>query len=420
MAYTPLKISIPEPCHEDWNGMHPVPGTTARHCDSCAKNVVDFTGFSDAKMHAYVREQGGKLCGRFRPDQLNRPLRAVSTPTSNPLKVAAAAAGVMLAATGCETSGSATGTSAEQDPWQAISSSVQTHPPMTGGISLEEVEMATVGKIVPPPQPPQEWEVSAILGAPPELEAVPPPPPTSEVGEFNIEFMQPPLAFNDPEVLQGKPTVDTSEVKPFITCGPGKGESLIIEGGVEFLEEDVVGDIAWIEEGPDMINGHAAVSSPGEMTNSDTIPKPPPLPPSEPMPEVMGMIVMEYPRPTGIDWVKDTLKTVLPTLPTLPSEAPSLHQRPRPEMPRHLEALTVFPNPFVDHLTVEINLPAGEMLTVELLDPHGRLVFAQAWKAVAGANTLAIAPKQRKLTHAIYYLRVTDERQFSVVRTVVR
>lgn len=38
MAYTPLKISIPKPCHEDWNGMHPVFGTTERHCDSCAKN----------------------------------------------------------------------------------------------------------------------------------------------------------------------------------------------------------------------------------------------------------------------------------------------------------------------------------------------------------------------------------------------
>ena len=103
MAYTPLKISIPEPCHEDWNGMHPVSGTTERHCDSCAKNVIDFTSFSDAQMHDYVRLNGNKMCGRFRPDQLDRPLRAVPRPKINPLKVAATAAGLMLAASGCDT-----------------------------------------------------------------------------------------------------------------------------------------------------------------------------------------------------------------------------------------------------------------------------------------------------------------------------
>ena len=101
MAYTPLKIHIPEPCHEDWAGMTPVAGTTARHCDSCAKNVTDFTGFSDAQLHAYVRENKGKLCGRFRPDQLGRPMRAKQAPTFNPLKIAAAAAGLMAVGTGC-------------------------------------------------------------------------------------------------------------------------------------------------------------------------------------------------------------------------------------------------------------------------------------------------------------------------------
>ena len=134
----------------------------------------------------------------------------------------------------------------------------------------------------------------------------------------------------------------------------------------------------------------------------------------------MGMVAMEHPRPTGMDWVKDTIKSVLPSLPTLPPEHPTLHQRPRPEMPQYLEALTVYPNPFVDHLKIDINLPAGETLTLELLIPNGRLVFAQARKAGPGANTLIIEPKQRKLKHAIYYLRVTDEREFSVVKTVVQ
>ena len=103
MAYTPLRIHIPKPCHENWDGMTAVPGTPARHCDSCEKNVTDFTGFSDGQLHAYVRENRGKLCGRFRPDQLGRPVRANEKPGINPLKIAAAAAGLMAATTSCAT-----------------------------------------------------------------------------------------------------------------------------------------------------------------------------------------------------------------------------------------------------------------------------------------------------------------------------
>ena len=398
MAYTPLKISIPEPCHEDWNGMHPVPGTTARHCDSCAKNVVDFTGFSDAKMHAYVREQGGKLCGRFRPDQLNRPLRAVGTPTSNPLKVAAAAAGVLLAATGCDTPKAVSEIAAEQQAME-IELDGLIEIPVAGGISFvevdtplaahPEVEHLTMGKITPPP---------------------PPPPPRAKVGEFRAEYIPPP-AYEDTEMLRGEPVLERVEEETFTTCGPKVFEPVTTEGETKLLEEEIiVGDIEWVEEVPEIYLEQAPLP----------IPPPPPPPPLDSMPRIMGMVVMEHPRPTGMDWVKDTLKNVLPSLPTVPSEDPSLHQRPRPEMPQHLEALSVFPNPFVDHLKVEINLPARETLMVELVDPTGRLVFARGWEAEAGVNTLKIEPKQRKLKHALYYLRVTDGEGFSVQRAVLR
>ncbi|WP_020571737.1 T9SS type A sorting domain-containing protein [Neolewinella persica] len=403
MAYTPLKISIPEPCHEDWNGMHPVPGTTARHCDSCAKSVVDFTGFSDVQMHAYVREQGGKLCGRFRPDQLDRPLRAVSTPTRNPLKVAAATAGVLLAATGCETPSSATGAPDEQDPWQAISSSVQAQPPMTGGISLVEVE--------------------STLAAQSEMEHVTMGkimPPTSKVGEISAIALPPPVfeeVFEDLTV-EGEIMVETSEDLSFITCGAKN---------IEAPEEDpdyLVGDIDLSEGGlqlpPILIIEQDTIPPSGTVITADQIRNLPTRDISSHQVAIMGMVAMDHPRPTGVDWIKDTLKNVVPSLPTLPPNDPTLHQRPRPEMPEHLENVTVYPNPFVDHLKIDINLPAGETLTVELLDPSGRLVFAQTWKASAGANTLTIEPKQRKLKYAIYYLRVTDEREFSVVKTVLK
>lgn len=414
MAYTPLKISIPEPCHEDWNGMHPVPGTTARHCDSCAKNVVDFTGFSDAKMHAYVREQGGKLCGRFRPDQLNRPLRAISTPTSNPLKVAAAAAGVLLAATGCDAPKEATVSplinEARQQPVEQV-----LLPAVTGGITAAEVEQILTAVAA------QEKEAAILDGiASPPL---PPPPPVAKVGEFIAESMPPP-AYEEAEMLRGKPVVEALEEEPFITCGlKGVGQETI-EGEIELMKEDfLVGDIdisESIELPPIYPIEQDTLPPEDEGITSEVFSNLPIIEISTHQGVMMGIVAIEHPRPTGMDWVKDTLKNVLPSLPTLPSQDPSLHQRPRPETPQYLEALTVFPNPFVDHLKIEINLPAKETLMVELIDPTGRLVFARGWKARAGINTLKIEPKHRKLKHTLYYLRVTDGKGFSVQRAVIR
>ena len=66
-----LNLRIPEPCHENWNDM--TPNARGRHCDSCAKTVVDFTNKTDeAIIKIYESEQ--HLCGRFKTDQLNRPL----------------------------------------------------------------------------------------------------------------------------------------------------------------------------------------------------------------------------------------------------------------------------------------------------------------------------------------------------------
>lgn len=66
-----LKISIPKPCHEDWDKM--TAREQGRHCDVCAKTVVDFTNMSDEQVQNYfISKQGQNLCGRFRNEQLDR------------------------------------------------------------------------------------------------------------------------------------------------------------------------------------------------------------------------------------------------------------------------------------------------------------------------------------------------------------
>jgi hypothetical protein len=66
-----LKINIPTPCHEDWNAM--VPNAQDKHCNACAKTVVDFTSMTDDEVkHFLLNRKDEKLCGRFRNEQLHR------------------------------------------------------------------------------------------------------------------------------------------------------------------------------------------------------------------------------------------------------------------------------------------------------------------------------------------------------------
>lgn len=66
-----LNITIPKPCHEDWNSM--TPDQTGRFCSSCTKSVVDFTNKSTEEIQQYfIENNGAKVCGRFKNEQINR------------------------------------------------------------------------------------------------------------------------------------------------------------------------------------------------------------------------------------------------------------------------------------------------------------------------------------------------------------
>ncbi|WP_244248495.1 hypothetical protein [Flavobacterium foetidum] len=64
------KISIPKPCHEDWNKM--TPNENGRFCMSCSKTVVDFTSILPEEIqHFFIQNKNDKICGRFRKSQLD-------------------------------------------------------------------------------------------------------------------------------------------------------------------------------------------------------------------------------------------------------------------------------------------------------------------------------------------------------------
>ncbi|MGC4104594.1 carboxypeptidase-like regulatory domain-containing protein [Ferruginibacter sp.] len=68
-----MQLSIPEPCHENWDAM--APSEQGRFCNACAKQVVDFSNMSDAEVLNYFSTiTTEKVCGRAYPDQLERTI----------------------------------------------------------------------------------------------------------------------------------------------------------------------------------------------------------------------------------------------------------------------------------------------------------------------------------------------------------
>ncbi len=68
-----IQIQINEPCHQEWNWM--VPAIKGRYCDSCRKQVMDFTSMSDHELVEYFKKPStGTTCGRFTRDQLSKDL----------------------------------------------------------------------------------------------------------------------------------------------------------------------------------------------------------------------------------------------------------------------------------------------------------------------------------------------------------
>ena len=69
-----MPVSIPNPCHEKWEQMSPT--QNGKHCQSCAKNVIDFTSFTQEEIEQFLKNNP-HACGRFYKHQISR-----DTPTS--------------------------------------------------------------------------------------------------------------------------------------------------------------------------------------------------------------------------------------------------------------------------------------------------------------------------------------------------
>ena len=80
MATKSVQLSIPKPCHENWNEMN----TTEKgaFCKVCTKEVTDFTQKTDREVIEYFEQYKTNTCGRFRTDQIDQPINHYTQTTT--------------------------------------------------------------------------------------------------------------------------------------------------------------------------------------------------------------------------------------------------------------------------------------------------------------------------------------------------
>ncbi|MBK6700462.1 MAG: hypothetical protein IPG55_11310 [Saprospiraceae bacterium] len=68
------KLNIENSCTQDWESMGV--GGLNKFCQNCQKTVIDFSKLNDFEISRILDINSEHICGRFKNDQLNRPLNS--------------------------------------------------------------------------------------------------------------------------------------------------------------------------------------------------------------------------------------------------------------------------------------------------------------------------------------------------------
>lgn len=64
------EMTIAEPCAQNWDEM--IKGEGFNFCTACSKNVIDFSGYTNAQIINVLANAGSAICGRMSQSQLNQ------------------------------------------------------------------------------------------------------------------------------------------------------------------------------------------------------------------------------------------------------------------------------------------------------------------------------------------------------------
>lgn len=363
-----IHLSIPEPCHEDWQEM--TAAEQGKFCGSCQKTVVDFSTMTDTQILNYFTKTSGRVCGRFQEKQVNKtyqPLPVVTTP--NWLKAGALASGLLVAGV------------AQGQHHQLMGDVAIEQPIIQGNILLEETPSQQPEKIILEGKVTDEaGEVligASVLIRAAEIETV-----TDMNGRYTLEISN--------SILEQKKCTLEAYYMGYNTQIKNLSSTGLLKNTVNFvLKEEVYPEM--------MIAGMVVMRTPEEKTlwqeTKDFI--------QHLKYKVEQKTVAFSPKEEPLENVEEAIDTPL----IISTESTT----------SNIAALHIFPNPFVEQLFVSYQSEQEQTVEIRLVDETGKVVFRQEKSTIKGENTIELKPN---LPMGNYWLQLDNGKDEPLVKAV--
>lgn len=82
-----------------------------------------------------------------------------------------------------------------------------------------------------------------------------------------------------------------------------------------------------------------------------------------------------------------------------------------------LNEFSLYPNPFVNSITITYNSTQKQLVHISLIDISGREVFAENKLLESNSNTFTIKP-ETQLAKGLYVLKITSNHQSSSIKVI--
>ncbi len=347
-----FQITIPKPCHEDWNKM--TAEVQGRHCKVCCKTVVDFTRKSAEDIKNYLLENATKkVCGRFNSNQVSQPLpkfAVIPVNRNRYSRIRMFTLALYLVFGGC------------------LFGIQKAEAQKIGKI---KVERHTVGEMVMAPETPKQDTAQTL---PPPVIAdttkttkhVPVKPDYCKVIKGDVEYVP-----EERTAVKGMMVITNAD-----TAGQVEKQDPIIE-------EELMGKIAIME--PQPIMGDTIFVAPIEMEEAvvgqiAVIEPLPPIEMIEPLPPVeitetivSGEISVQWLEPTETEELHPVVP-VEPPVEVFTVENAEVISTPIPELGVDNPQVEVFPNPAHGNIMLKYTVKTQDIISIDVFDASGRKV----------------------------------------------
>lgn len=371
---TPIHLTVPEPCHENWQNMSP--NEQGRHCMSCQKTVVDFSLMSDQEILHYISNAGSPICGRFDNHQLNKTYEDKSNKRRFSWRYAWSVAVAAFLFTGNAAMGQSKATLKKRTHWsKKFKWSKIPAPKPISFINAPDYNMVLGGLGISYRDPfrvdftgiivdnmfghPVTTASIAIMG---DIGVV----PVSDDGKFSL-----PVPANKKKVTLVVSSKGYVTSKYDIPLDKKDNLKILLPPKVESLKSTAITVQPTIS--------YNAVKIEVPVKPADAFPRP------DSLPDVTVGELAVTNKVSVKEKIRREIKEWLP-----------------------LKELRLYPNPVIsgNSVTVNMNLPQTGNYRMELMDASGRLVWLQTMQVTQHSQT-ATVPTQSAWGKGIYWLRLS-------------